>query len=173
MRDAVTPGNVYLIDPAARSAAESTAARWILKHFVKHLAAGLEPRLPEPLRSARLRGRVLARSRELTPNNTRTVRSAEGEWRTFAPGVTIKLLRSDAATDNMTAFIRMQPGAALGAHPHQQSEECMILEGEIFVGAHRLCAGDMHVAAAGTIHAPVTSPQGALMLVRAQLCADH
>jgi hypothetical protein len=168
-RDAVTPGNVYRIDPRARSSTESAAARWIFKH----LAAGLESRPPEPLRNVYLRGRVLARSRELTSNNTRTVRSTEGEWRAFAPGVTIKLLRRNAVTESMTAFIRMQPGAALEAHPHLQSEECLILEGEIFIGAHRLCAGDMHVAAAGTVHSPVTSPRGALMLVRAQLCPNH
>jgi quercetin dioxygenase-like cupin family protein len=162
----VTPGNVYQIDPIARSLAESAVARWIFKH----LAAGLESRPPPPMRNVFLRIRVLARTRELTSTQTRTVRAAEGEWRAIAPGVTIKLLRRNASTDDMTAFIRMQPGASVEAHPHPQSEECLILEGEIFIGAHRLCAGDMHVAAAGTIHAPVMSPGGALMLVRTQLC---
>jgi quercetin dioxygenase-like cupin family protein len=166
MRDAVTPGNIYLIDPVERSLAESAVARWIFKH----LAAGLESRPLSPMRNVFLRSRVLARSRELTSSQTRTVRAGEGEWRAIAPGVTIKLLRRNTSTDNMTAFIRMQPGASVEAHPHPQSEECLILEGEIFIGEHRLCAGDMHVAAAGTIHAPVTSPRGALMVVRAQLC---
>ena len=68
----------------------------------------------------------------------------------------------------MTAFIRMQPGSTLDAHFHTQTEECLIVEGEIFIGAHRLCALDMHVAAGGTAHAPITSPRGALILVRAQ-----
>jgi quercetin dioxygenase-like cupin family protein len=165
----VTPGKVYRIDPGARSAAESAAAAWIFKH----LAAGLESRPPEPARCAHLRERVLVRARELRSADTRTVRAADGLWRAFAPGVTIKLLRNSTVTDNMTAFIRMQPGAALDGHVHRQSEECLIVEGEIYIGAHRLCAGDMHAAAAGTVHAPITSPRGALILVRAQLCPNH
>jgi len=73
----------------------------------------------------------------------------------------------------MTAFVRMQPDASLESHVHHQTEECLILEGEIFIGMHRLGAGDMHVAAAGTSHAAIKSPRGALMIVRAQSCLGH
>lgn len=109
--------------------------------------------------------RVLA---AIPPPDTRTVRAASGAWNPLAPGVTIKLLRVDHDAGNMTAFIRMEPGSAFGAHQHLQNEECLVLEGEILIGAHCLHAGDMHVAAAGTQHSRVTSPRGALMLVRAQ-----
>ena len=129
----------------------------------------LQSRLPAPTRRVHLRRRMLAQLREPSPRYTRTVRADEGEWRAFGPGVSIKVLRSDADMDNMTAFIRMQPGACLEGHVHQQEEECLILEGEIFIGGHRLYPGDMHVAAAGTVHATITSPRGALMLVRAQI----
>jgi quercetin dioxygenase-like cupin family protein len=165
----VTPGKIYTIDPVARSAVESAAASWIFEH----LAEALESRTPAVARIERLRGRMLVRLRELAPGGTQTVRAAMGEWRAFAPGVSIKLLRSNAVADNMTAFIRMLPGATLDAHVHHQTEECLILDGEIFIGAHRLRAGDMHVAATGTVHAAITSPRGALMLVRAQSCPDH
>ena len=96
------------------------------------------------------------------------MRAADGEWRALAPGVSIKLLRHEHEADNMTAFIRMQPGSMLDAHVHTQTEECLIVEGEIFIGAHRLGTLDMHVADGGTVHAPITSPRGALILVRAQ-----
>jgi anti-sigma factor ChrR (cupin superfamily) len=148
---------------------ESAAAALIFEH----LAAALEPRSPAAPRCAHLRGCMLARLHAVIAGETRTVRATDGEWRCFAPGVSIKLLRSDAGMDNMTAFIRMQPDAALDSHVHRQAEECLMLEGEIFIGAHRLCAGDMHVAVAGTFHPPITSPRGALMLVRAQLCPGH
>jgi anti-sigma factor ChrR (cupin superfamily) len=165
----VTPGKIYTIDPCARSAVESAAASWIFEHF----AAALESRPPAPTRREHLRGRMLARLRELAPSGTRTVRAGDGEWRAFAPGVSIKLLRSDAVADNVTAVIRMMPGATLAAHVHHQAEECLLLDGEIFIGTHRLSVGDMHVAATGTVHAAITSPRGALMLVRAQSCPDH
>jgi quercetin dioxygenase-like cupin family protein len=70
----------------------------------------------------------------------------------------------------MTTFIRMEPGSEFGAHRHSQREECLVLDGEILIGAHRLRAGDMHVAEAGSEHALVTSPRGALVLVRGQHC---
>jgi quercetin dioxygenase-like cupin family protein len=165
----VNCGKVYTIDPGARLAAESAAAWWIFKQF----AAALESRPPPARRRARLRARVLARLRESGSGVTRTVRAADGEWLALAPGVSIKLLRRDAATDNMTAFVRLRPGATLESHVHHQTEECLILEGEILIGTHRLSAGDMHVAAAGTVHAAIKSPRGALLIVRAQSCQEH
>ena len=55
-------------------------------------------------------------------------------------------------------------------HHHTQTEECLVIEGEIFIGYHCLRAGDMHVASCGSEHAMITSPRGALMLVRGQAC---
>lgn len=109
--------------------------------------------------------RVLA---ALPPQGTHTVRANSVPWRELAPGITIQLLRVDPEAENMTAFVRMQPGSVFDPHRHAQCEECLILEGEIFIGGYRLGAGDMHVAAPGTEHARHTSPRGALMLVRAQ-----
>jgi anti-sigma factor ChrR (cupin superfamily) len=136
--------------------------------LVEHLARALESRNPSPLRRTHLRQRLMAHIHTLADRAMCTVRAADGEWRKLAPGVGIKLLRHDHGADNMTAFIRMQPGSTLDAHFHTQTEECLIVEGEIFIGAHRLSALDMHVAAVGTAHAPISSPRGALILVRAQ-----
>lgn len=145
----------------------------LIGQAVRYLASAL---VPEPLERGlrdRLRARVLARVRGgCQPEGTRTVRSNEGTWRDFAPGVTIKLLHADTDTARMTALIRMQPGSALPGHRHEQTEECLILEGEIFIGPHRLAAADLHVAPLGTEHAPVRSPAGALMLVHTRLCTE-
>jgi anti-sigma factor ChrR (cupin superfamily) len=158
----VTPAKVYRLDGRARSPGVLVTT-WI----VEQLARAHEPRMPAPLR-AHLRQRLMAQVHVLADRATRTVRAADGEWRALAPGVDIKLLRHEHGADNMTAFIRMQPGSMLAAPVHTQTEECLIVEGEIFIGAHRLSALDMHVAAGGTAHAPVSSPRGALILVRAQ-----
>jgi quercetin dioxygenase-like cupin family protein len=118
----------------------------------------------------RLRCSVFARTRALGPPGTRTLRASGGGWRSLAPGVDIKLLRRDEAAGNMTAFIRMLPGSSLDRHSHSRDEECFLVAGEIFIGTHRLNTNDMHVALAGTSHAAITSPMGALLLVRAQRC---
>lgn len=136
----------------------------------RNLASSLQAREPSMVQCAFMRRRMLRRVRALGPPGTRTVRGAGEDWRPLAPGVDVKLLRSDRRADNMTAFIRMQPGSSLDAHVHAQTEECFIVRGEIFIGAHRLRAADMHVATAGTTHAAITSPLGALLLVRAPLC---
>jgi quercetin dioxygenase-like cupin family protein len=162
----VTPAKIYSIDSNATSAEEPQAAWGIFRH----LAAALDSRPPPPAQHARLRGSVLARLRALGPCGTRTVRAEEGGWQALAPGVSIKLLRRGADADDMTAYVRMQPGSVLEPHVHQQAEECLVLEGEILIGTHRLSAGDMHVAEAGTVHGAIRSPRGALMLVRAQAC---
>ena len=154
------PDNVYHFQ--GRAQVGNTGA-WIYDRVAESIQA--QPLTHERCRE--LRARILARF-AARQQCAVTVRACEGEWRTLAPGVTIKLLRGDAAAGNMTAFIRMEPGSSLESHSHAQDEECLIISGEIFIGGHRLAAGDMHVAGAGTGHEAITSPRGALMLVRAE-----
>ena len=157
------PENIHTITSASPENPESVA--WVFERLAGALRIGHDPvACNNSLRRSLLK-RVLA---AIPPPDTRTVRAAAGTWSPLVPGITIKLLRVDRDAGNMTAFIRMEPGSAFGAHEHAQSEECLVLEGEIFIGAHCLHAGDMHVAKAGTAHAMVTSPRGALVLVRAQ-----
>lgn len=161
----MTCAEIHRLKPRASTSAEIATPSWIFDH----LAPALESRTPSAATRVRLRCRVLARTRALGAPGTRTLRADEGDWRSLAPGVDIKLLRRDHVAGNMTAFIRMMPGSSLDAHSHAQDEECFLVAGEIFIGTHRLSAIDMHVAIAGTSHAAVTSPMGALLLVRAQL----
>jgi anti-sigma factor ChrR (cupin superfamily) len=161
--DAV-PENIYTIKGANPDKPESV--EWVYERLAGALRLGQgQTTCSNSLRRSMLK-RVLA---AIPPPETRTVRGAAVAWSEMAPGVTVKMLRVDHQAGNMTAYIRMAPGAMFGAHRHSQKEECLILEGEIFIGTHRLHAGDMHVAEAGTEHAQVSSPEGALMLVRGQL----
>jgi quercetin dioxygenase-like cupin family protein len=155
------PENIYSIRRGNPDEPESV--EWVYDRLAGALRIGHSPiACNNSLRRSMLK-RVLA---AIPPPETRTVRAAAVAWNELAPGVTVKLLRVDE--QNMTAYIRMAPGSVFGGHRHSQDEECLILEGEIFIGTHRLHAGDMHVAEAGTEHAMVTSPRGALMLVRGQ-----
>jgi quercetin dioxygenase-like cupin family protein len=75
----------------------------------------------------------------------------------------------DRERNDQTVLIRMQPGAVVVGHPHTQEEECLVLEGEVFIGDYRLGQGDMHVARPGAVHAPIRAPQGALLMIRSEM----
>jgi anti-sigma factor ChrR (cupin superfamily) len=117
----------------------------------------------------RLRLRMLSRARCTAPADTFTVRACDGAWQPLAPGVTIKVLRTDPVARNQTLLVRMTAGSVIESHRHTQPEECFVVEGEIRIGNHRLSAGDLHVASAGSSHAPIHSRSGALLLVRAEM----
>jgi anti-sigma factor ChrR (cupin superfamily) len=144
---------------------ECEVEQWVYQRLAGALTCGAGQTACDSSLRTSLLSRVLD---EIPPPGTRTVRATTGAWREVMPGVTIKLLRVDRETSNMTAFVRMERGAVYVAHQHSQSEECLVIEGEILIGSHCLHAGDMHVASAGSEHATVTSPRGALLLVRGQ-----
>lgn len=93
-----------------------------------------------------------------------TVRAEEGRWEDFLPGVQTKQLWNDGASQSM--LVRMQPGTRLPDHPHDRDEECLLLEGEVFLGDTLLRAGDYQLAPAGTRHHDVASDVGALLYLR-------
>jgi quercetin dioxygenase-like cupin family protein len=67
-----------------------------------------------------------------------------------------------------TSLMRMRPGGVIPAHRHEREEEFIILEGECYIGTHRLVAGDVHIAAAGSWHEPVTTESGVVVLLRGE-----
>lgn len=115
-----------------------------------------------------LRTRVLQQARETPPAGTSTLRSLESGWKEWLPRVQVKVLRIDADAGNQTVLLRMQPGGIIPAHRHDQPEEFIVLEGECDVGAHRLCAGDSHMAKAGSWHDAVTTRVGVLVYLRGE-----
>jgi quercetin dioxygenase-like cupin family protein len=128
------------------------------------LALATRPRRPGC--DVSLRERVLRDATDgAPPAGTQTFRAAQRAWHEIAPGVDIKLLRPDAG-GCMTALIRMAAGSTYAAHEHPIDESCLVLSGEIHIGAHCLRACDLHVAAAGTTHAITSAPHGALLFVR-------
>lgn len=93
-----------------------------------------------------------------------TVRAGEGEWLDYAPGVQLKPLWRDAGDESF--LLRLRPGASIAGHPHPRDEECLMLEGEAFIGDILLRAGEFQLAPAGTRHRDLTSDVGALLWVR-------
>jgi len=107
------------------------------------------------------------------PPSTYTIRAADMRWVSVGAGVEVKVLRMDRDRKDQTVLIRMQPGSVVVGHRHTQEEECLVLEGEVYIGDYRLSAGDMHVARPGAVHEPIRAPHGALLLIRSEMPPQH
>jgi quercetin dioxygenase-like cupin family protein len=132
--------------------------------------AGLVPDArPAPEAADALRARILAQAGAA---RMRVVRADEGQWAPFVPGIHIKTLRRDEAQGTQTSLWRLQPGAVVPPHPHHHEEECLVLEGSVVQEGVEYRAGDYLLAPVGEMHAPFTTPQGALLLIRSELIPD-
>jgi quercetin dioxygenase-like cupin family protein len=82
-----------------------------------------------------------------------------------APGISMRMLFVDPRRRTVTCIMRLEAGAKLPAHVHQNSEEYMVLEGDLRVGDQLLSAGDFQRTAPGFEQADQTSPHGCLLLL--------
>jgi quercetin dioxygenase-like cupin family protein len=132
------------------------------------LADAMQPAELSAEKRSRMRRRIVELAREQAPEGTRTVRAAETAWVEIAPFVEVRELHRDELAGMHTSLMRMRPGGVIPAHRHEREEEFIILEGECYIGAHRLVAGDVHIAAAGSWHEPVTTESGVVVLLRGE-----
>jgi anti-sigma factor ChrR (cupin superfamily) len=74
-------------------------------------------------------------------------------WRpTDSPGFWVKPLLADAAGGARTELMRIDPGAYVGEHSHDQLEEIYVLSGEFSDAERTYRAGDYCVRAVGAVH---------------------
>ena len=93
-------------------------------------------------------------------------RAREDEYvPTGAPGISMRMLFVDPRRRAVTCIMRLEAGAMLPAHVHQNSEEYLVLEGDLRVGDQLLSAGDFQRTAPGFQQADQTSPHGCLLLL--------
>jgi quercetin dioxygenase-like cupin family protein len=111
----------------------------------------------------RLRTRILERAAGI-----QVVRADAGQWTPLVAGISIKRLRVDAARGNETTLWRLDVGAVIPPHAHQDDEECLVLEGSIIQDGIEYGAGDYLHALPGSRHSPLSAPRGALLLIRSQ-----
>jgi len=105
-------------------------------------------------------------SRANVPSGFLIVRAGEGEWReTEDRGVSFKLLFVDRERATVTTLLRMEPGARIPRHRHLGVEQCLVLEGDVRSGPHRMTAGDFNCSLPGSIHDELTTDGGALLLL--------
>ena len=95
-----------------------------------------------------------------------TMRADAGEWIEYRPGVRKKRLYFDALTRQEAFLLDMAPGAELPSHQHSDTEDCLVLSGEVRIGDLALRAGDFHAAMGGSTHLAARTDSGCRLYIR-------
>jgi anti-sigma factor ChrR (cupin superfamily) len=81
-------------------------------------------------------------------------------WEEAAPGISVKLLATDAGKSRCSMLVRLAPGANYPPHCHAGEEELHLLHGELMVDDRKLYPGDYLHAGAGTVDHRVWTETG-------------
>lgn len=84
----------------------------------------------------------------------------EPMWEEAAPGISCKLLATDAENGRVSMLVRLAPGTDYPPHTHADVEELHLLHGELTIDARKLHAGDYNRAEPGTEDKRVWSATG-------------
>ena len=85
---------------------------------------------------------------------------SEPKWEDVAPGISCKVLASDAATHLVSMLVRLAPGGEYPPHTHAGVEELHLLDGELWIDDRKLYPGDYNRAEPGTGDKRVWSETG-------------
>lgn len=88
-------------------------------------------------------------------------------WIGMTPGIEVLPLRQE--NDVMSTLVRFAPGASVADHVHPLNEDCLVLDGELFLGDILLRTGDYQLAPAGGKHFGVASDVGALLFIHSAI----
>ena len=89
----------------------------------------------------------------------------EPDWEEVAPGISCKLLATDAEQDRVTMLVRLAPGVEYPPHTHAGVEELHLLHGELWIDDRKLYPGDYNRAERGTADKRVWSETGCTCLL--------
>lgn len=128
------------------------------------LGIALVPEPPDAASAGRIKRQLLRRIADAEIGRHITVAAEAGRWRDLSGGLALKLLHHGG--DVMSYLVRLAPGSSLPPHRHPVDEECVVLEGEVQIGALRLGAGGFHLGRQGVPHAAIHSAGGALIFLR-------
>ena len=95
---------------------------------------------------------------------SRFIETESVPWIEMSPGNKMKVIYHDPATDMLTILSRLEPGAGIPAHVHEDLEQTFVLEGSLLDAEGECTAGNFVIRAKGSRHAP-TAPNGCTMLV--------
>lgn len=130
-----------------------------LDEVMKVLLHDIEPEVPPPDVAARIKRSVLGR----VGVDMIDVRRDEG-WQPLSDKAEMKVLNDDGTT--LSWLARLLPGAVLKGHDHHGVEECLVLEGDLWLNDVRFGPGDYQLALPGSRHDHARSEGGCLAFVR-------
>jgi quercetin dioxygenase-like cupin family protein len=96
-----------------------------------------------------------------------TVRDAEAGWPDFAPGIQRRVLWQREGQAALLYYA--QPGAQVPQHTHGHDEECLMVQGELFLDDLLLQSGDYQLAPAGTGHRVTATDTGVVIYAHGDL----
>ena len=85
-------------------------------------------------------------------------------WIENAPGHKSKVIYYDPKTEMLTIISKLEPGAGIREHTHEDLEQTYVLEGALVDDEGECTAGNFVIRAKGSRHAP-RAPNGCTMLV--------
>jgi anti-sigma factor ChrR (cupin superfamily) len=144
------------IAACAECRTELDALRPIIGSFVSWPTDVLRP--PTPL-WARVAQRIAAETGQ-PPAAPPPSRPTQLEWEDVAPGISVKLLATDAERQRVSMLVRLAPGTDYPPHRHAGVEELYLLDGELMIDERKLHPGDHSRATAGTVDRRVRSETG-------------
>ena len=97
----------------------------------------------------------------------RTVLDAEAGWPAFAPGIRRRVLWQRGS--QAALLYHAMPGAQVPLHRHGHDEECLMLQGELFLDDLLLQAGDYQLAPAGSGHRLTETDTGGVIYAHGDL----
>jgi len=135
---------------------ELDALRDVIGSFVSWPTDVLRPSAPL---WDRLAQRIAAETGQ-EPASPPPRRSPAAEWEEVAPGISVKLLATDAENDRVSMLVRLAPGTDYPPHRHAGIEELHLLHGELMIDERKLHPGDYSRAEAGDVDRRVWSETG-------------
>jgi len=90
---------------------------------------------------------------------SRFIETESVPWIETTPGNKMKVIYHDPATGMLTILARLEPGAGIPAHVHEDLEQTFVLEGSLVDDEGECTAGNFVIRAKGSRHAP-TAPKG-------------
>lgn len=94
------------------------------------------------------------------------IHAHQGEWiDTGIPGIALKILYIDAESGRTTLLARLAPGSVYPRHRHRGVEECLVVEGDLFVDGVRMGAGDFTLTRPEKVHVDTHTEEGCLLLL--------
>ncbi|MBI5255543.1 MAG: cupin domain-containing protein [Burkholderiales bacterium] len=99
-----------------------------------------------------------------------TVHDASSGWDDFAPGIQRRVMWTHAG--EAALLYHALPGAQVPRHGHGHDEECLMLDGELFLDDVLLRSGDYQLAPAGTVHGGVSTDTGVVLFAHGDLALD-